>query len=160
MNKKAEVYKKFLEENKINWGDVFEVPKADEVPEESFMHPVVFRSAIGIQGQNLPTMLVIDDSIYVIINNTMFIIECKFQQVAGSVDEKLQTCDFKKKQYQKLLYRANIEVEYIYLLSNWFRDPRYQDVLDYIVSVNCHYYFEYIPLAKLGLPVPLNSGGY
>ena len=29
MNKKAEVYKKFLEENKINWGDVFEVPKAD-----------------------------------------------------------------------------------------------------------------------------------
>ena len=44
MNKKAEVYKKFLEENKINWGDVFEVPKADEVPEESFMHPVVYRS--------------------------------------------------------------------------------------------------------------------
>lgn len=67
MNKKAEVYKKFLEENKINWGDVFEVPKADEVSEESFMHPVVFRSAIGIQGQNLPTMLVIDDSIYVML---------------------------------------------------------------------------------------------
>ena len=33
MNKKAEVYQKFLEENKINWSDVFEVPKADEVPE-------------------------------------------------------------------------------------------------------------------------------
>ena len=58
MNKKAEVYQKFLEENKINWSDVFEVPKADEVPEESFMHPVVFRSAIGIQGQNLPTIYV------------------------------------------------------------------------------------------------------
>lgn len=41
--------------------------KADEVPEEGFMHPVVFRSAIGIQGQNLPTMLVIDDSIYVML---------------------------------------------------------------------------------------------
>ena len=67
MNKKAEVYQKFLEENKINWSDVFEVPKADEVPEEYFMHPVVFRSAIGIQGQNLPTMLVIDDSIYVML---------------------------------------------------------------------------------------------
>ena len=36
-----------------------------------------------------------DDSIFVIIANTLFIIECKFQQVAGSVDEKLQTCDFK-----------------------------------------------------------------
>ena len=29
-----------------------------------------------------------DDSIYVIINNTLYIIECKHQQVAGSVDEK------------------------------------------------------------------------
>ncbi len=35
-----------------------------------------------------------DDSIYVIINNTLYIIECKHQQVAGAVDEKLQTCDF------------------------------------------------------------------
>ncbi len=95
-----------------------------------------------------------DDSIYVIINNTLFIIECKFQQVAGSVDEKLQTCDFKKKQYQKLMAQANIEVEYMYLLSEWFRDPKYKDVLDYIISVRCQYYFEYIPLAKLGLPVP------
>lgn len=95
-----------------------------------------------------------DDSIFVIINNTMYIIECKFQQVGGSVDEKLQTCDFKKKQYQKLLAPANIDVEYIYLLSDWFRDPRYKDVLDYIISVRCSYYFEYIPLTKLGLPVP------
>ncbi|HRP68386.1 MAG TPA: hypothetical protein PLY93_02525 [Turneriella sp.] len=38
-----------------------------------------------------------DDSIFVIIANTLFIIECKFQRVAGSVDEKLQTCDFKRK---------------------------------------------------------------
>ena len=95
-----------------------------------------------------------DDSIYVIRNNTLFIIECKFQQVAGSVDEKLQTCDFKKKQYQKLLFRANIEVEYIYLLGEWFKHPSYKDVLDYIISVGCHFYFEYIPLEKLGLPIP------
>ncbi len=95
-----------------------------------------------------------DDSIFVIIANTLFIIECKFQQVAGSVDEKLQTCDFKRKQYQKLLAPANIEVEYIYLLSDWFRKPEYKDVLDYIHSVHCYYFFEYIPLIKLGLPVP------
>jgi hypothetical protein len=95
-----------------------------------------------------------DDSIYVIVNNTMFIIECKFQQSAGSVDEKLQTCDFKKRQYQKLLSQLNMEVEYIYLLSDWFKKPEYKDVLDYIISVRCSYYFEYIPLQKLGLPVP------
>ena len=95
-----------------------------------------------------------DDSIFVIVADTLFVIECKFQQVAGSVDEKLQTCDFKRKQYQKLLSKANIEAEYIYLLSDWFRKPEYKDVLDYIHSVHCYYFFEFIPLIKLGLPLP------
>lgn len=114
-----------------------------------------FLRELGIEWEKIISKrLFPDDSIYVIINNTLFIIECKFQQVEGSVDEKLQTCDFKKKQYQKLMSRANIEVEYIYLLCNWFKDPRYKDVLDYIISVRCQYYFEYIPLTKLGLPVP------
>jgi hypothetical protein len=100
-----------------------------------------------------------DDCIFVLMKNTLFIIECKFQQVEGSVDEKLQTCDFKKKQYQKLLSQANIDVEYVYLLSDWFRNAKYQDVLYYIHSVHCHYYFEYIPLTKLGLPVPQKDRG-
>jgi len=116
---------KFLKELKIDWREV-------------------------ISKKLLP-----DDSIYVIIKNTLYIIECKFQIVAGSVDEKLQTCDFKKKQYQKLFSRANIEVEYIYLLSDWFKKTGYKDVLDYIISVRCSYYFNYIPLEKLGLPMPL-----
>lgn len=95
-----------------------------------------------------------DDSIFVLLNNTLFIIECKHQQVAGSVDEKLQTCDFKKKQYKKLMAPANIDVQYVYLLDDWFRNERYKDVLDYIQSVGCDYYFEYIPLQRLGLPIP------
>lgn len=95
-----------------------------------------------------------DEALYVIVNNTLFVIEVKFQKVAGSVDEKLQTCDFKRKQYAKLLAPLNIEVEYIYILSDWFRNPVYKDVLDYIISVGCQYYFSYLPLQKLGLPVP------
>lgn len=102
----------------------------------------------------LSKKLLPDDSIYVVCNNTFFIIECKFQKVAGSVDEKLQTCDFKKKQYKKLLAQLNMEVEYIYLLSDWFRQKQYKDVLDYINNVGCSYYFNYIPLTKFGLPVP------
>jgi len=93
-----------------------------------------------------------DDSIHVVIKNTVYIIECKYQKVGGSVDEKLQTCDFKRKQYQKLFSRANIEVGYMYLLCDWFKKPEYKDVLDYVISVRCHYYFNYIPLEKLGLP--------
>lgn len=104
--------------------------------------------------QLISSKLLPDNCIYVIVNNTFFIIEVKNQNVAGSVDEKLQTCDFKRKQYKKLLSQLNIEVEYIYILSKWFKNPKYKDVLDYIISVNCQYYFDYIPLQKLGLPVP------
>ncbi len=102
----------------------------------------------------LSKKLLPDEAIYVVANNTLFIIEIKFQRVAGSVDEKLQTCDFKRKQYAKLMAPLNIEVEYIYILSDWFRQPAYKDVLDYIISVGCQYYFKYLPLQKLGLPIP------
>lgn len=104
--------------------------------------------------KHLSKKLLPDNALYVIVNNTMFIIEVKHQETGGSVDEKLQTCDFKRKQYIKLLSELNYEVEYVYILDNWFKDPKYKDVLDYIISVNCKYYFNYIPLSKLGLPVP------
>lgn len=100
-----------------------------------------------------------DDAIFVMANNTLFIIEVKFQNVAGSTDEKLQTCDFKIKQYRKLLSQLNVEVQYIYVLNKWFKKPEYKDVLDYIISINgCSYYFEYLPLQKLGLPIPKIQG--
>jgi hypothetical protein len=109
----------------------------------------------GIDYRNhLSKKLLSDDAIYVIVNNTMFIIELKFQNIAGSVDEKLQTCDFEKKQYRKLLAPLNFEVEYIYILNDWFRKPEYKDVLDYVISVGCQFYFHYLTLQKLGLPVP------
>lgn len=118
-----------------------------------------FLKKLGIDWRKIISkQLLPDNSIYVIVNNTLFIIECKAQHVKGSVDEKLQTCDFKKKQYQKLMAPANIDVEYIYILNDWFRQYQYKDVLDYIISVGCQYYFEYIPLYKLGLPMPKNNG--
>lgn len=114
-----------------------------------------FLEEYGIEWNKIiKSKILPDDCIFVIVENKLFIIECKFQQTPGSVDEKLQTCDFKKKQYQKLLAKANIDVEYVYLLSEWFKKEKYQDVLDYIHSVGCYYYFEYISLNKLGLPVP------
>lgn len=93
-----------------------------------------------------------DDALLVIVRETLFIIEVKYQQVAGSVDEKLQTCDFKRKQYLKLVSTLGLKVEYVYVLNDWFKHPSYRDVLDYIHSVNCHYRFESLPLAWLGLP--------
>ena len=92
------------------------------------------------------------DALLVIIRETLFIIEVKYQQVAGSVDEKLQTCDFKRKQYLKLVQPLGIKVEYVYVLNDWFKHPSYKDVLAYINSVNCHYKFNELPLSWLGLP--------
>ena len=100
----------------------------------------------------LSKKLLPDDALLVIIRETLFIIEVKYQQVEGSVDEKLQTCDFKRKQYLKLVSSLDLKVEYVYVLNDWFKNPKYKDVLDYIHSVNCHYKFNELPLAWLGMP--------
>ena len=55
---------------------------------------------------------------------------------------------------RKLFSELNYEIEYLYILCDWYKRPKYKDVLDYIISVGCQYYFNYIPLHKLGLPVP------
>ncbi|HOJ31253.1 MAG TPA: hypothetical protein PK165_03765 [bacterium] len=114
---------KFLSENNINWQKL-------------------------ISKKLLP-----DDALLVIVRETLFIIEVKYQQVPGSVDEKLQTCDFKRKQYLKLVTPLGLKVEYVYVLNDWFKKPQYKDVLEYINSVNCHYKFNKLPLSWLGLPV-------
>jgi hypothetical protein len=100
----------------------------------------------------LSKRLLPDNGLFVIVRNTLFIIEIKFQQVAGSVDEKLQTCDFKRKQYSKLVHPLGWRVEYVYVLNDWFKKPEYKDTLEYIHSMNCHYLFNEIPLSWLGLP--------
>lgn len=100
----------------------------------------------------LSKKLLPDDAMLVIVRETLFIIEVKYQQVAGSVDEKLQTCDFKRKQYLKLVTPLGLKVEYVYVLNDWFKKPEYKDVLDYIHGVNCYYKFNELPLAWLGLP--------
>jgi hypothetical protein len=95
----------------------------------------------------LSKRLLPDDAIYVIKDNTV--------HIAGSVDEKLQTCDFKKKHYQKLFSRINYSVEYLYILEKaWFGDPKYRDTLDYIIDMGCKWYFNYLPLQEINLPVP------
>ncbi|CAG0994699.1 hypothetical protein PLCT2_02679 [Planctomycetaceae bacterium] len=53
----------------------------------------------------------------------------------------------------KVVAELGIKVEYVYVLGEWFRQPKYKDVLDYINNVCCHYRFGSIPLDWLGLPV-------
>ena len=59
MNLKATKFTNFINERNTN---AFQIQEID-----GDMHPVVYRSAMEVGGQNLPTMLVIDDSIYVML---------------------------------------------------------------------------------------------
>ena len=58
-----------------------------------------------------------------------------------------------KKQYQKLLRDTDYDVEYLYVCNDWFEQPCYDDVYDYIHSVGCHIFFNEIPLDFLELPL-------
>ena len=84
-------------------------------------------------------------------NKTVYIIEKKYQECPGSVDEKLPNCDFKKKEYKKLFNPLKIKVEFIYVLNDWFEHERYRDVKEYILESDCAYYFNVIPFEVLGL---------
>lgn len=81
----------------------------------------------------------------------VYIIEKKFQENKGSVDEKLQTCAFKKKQYSKLLTGTGYTVVFIFLLCDFYRDEKYRDVLSYVEDSGCAYYFNVLPLEAIGL---------
>ena len=57
MNIKAEVFNKYLEEKEIKAFQVEEI--ADDA-----QHTVVYRSHIEVEGQQLPTLVLLDDSVF------------------------------------------------------------------------------------------------
>lgn len=103
-------------------------------------------------SKRISKKLLPDETLLVLKSNTLFIIEMKFQKTPGSVDEKLQTCDFKIQQYRKILKGSGIKVKYLYILNDWFKKPEYKDTLNYIKSVDCDYYFNELKFSVLGLP--------
>ncbi len=93
-----------------------------------------------------------DEAFVNLENRTVYIIEKKFQQCSGSVDEKLSTFPFKKREYEHLLTPINFDIVYIYLFSSdWFDNAKYKDYFDYMDEQNCPYFFDTLPLEALGL---------
>lgn len=60
MNKKAQIFQEYLQEKNITCFQVQEVPN-DE------LNTVIFRSSIEVEGQQLPTLVITDSSIYTMI---------------------------------------------------------------------------------------------
>ena len=117
--RQSEIYKKFLVPNGVNWREV-------------------------ISGELRP-----DNAFINYKNKTAYIIEVKYQERAGSVDEKLQTCYFKKRQYTKLFSKVGYTVEYIYVCNEWYKKHKYEDVHEYIKDCGCQLFINEIPLSVL-----------
>ena len=81
----------------------------------------------------LSRKLLPDEAYYNPTTKEFSIYEKKYQQTEGSADEKPQTCGFKIWEYKKLSRAIGAEkTTYTYLLSSWFAQDKYHDMLDYI----------------------------
>ena len=106
----------------------------------------------GVNWKEIISKRYLPDSVFInTSNNTAYVIEKKYQEASGSVDEKLQTCDFKKNIYENLLNGITDRVHYYYLLNDWFTKPEYKDVFDYIDKVGCKKFINFIPFEEFGL---------
>ena len=91
--------------------------------------------------QFLSRKLLPDEAYFNPETKELAIYEKKFQQTQGSADEKPQTCGFKISQFRKIGAAIGAQkVTYTYILNDWFAQPMYKDMLDYIKSVDgCDY---------------------
>lgn len=80
-----------------------------------------------------------DECILNVSECILYILEKKFQQGSGSVDEKIQTALFKKWFYKEQYPKYTII--YIYVLSDWFKQKKYRPEMRYLHNNNIHVLF-------------------
>ena len=107
--------------------------------------------APGSARKLLSKLLRPDEAFLNLANNTVYVVEKKFQERAGSVDEKPQSVRFKQRQYQKLVSDSGLSIDYFFLFNCLWAQPEYRDMLEFVVDEGSSYFFNDIPLAALGL---------
>lgn len=100
-----------------------------------------------------------------------YVIECKYQDQPGSVDEKLQTFVYKRSILNYLLFISNRDetIDYLYVLNKSYfgaiipeslklnkdkytnSDFQFRDVFKFIRENGSDYFFDEVPLHKLGI---------
>ena len=92
-----------------------------------------------------------DTAIFSEKTNTLTIIEKKQQSGAGSVAEKLQTCDYKMMYYSTLCEPIGVKVDLIWQLGSYFVDQKenLRSVFEYMLLKGSRYYFLDIPIKDL-----------
>ena len=92
MNKKATVFQTFLDEHKITCF------RAEETQDK--LHTTVFRSHTEACGQNLPTAVIIDDTIYTIIRVQL----ARGVGNRGNTARLEQFCNMRNRSYKSFKY--------------------------------------------------------
>lgn len=103
-----------------------------------------YLSKKGIDYKILLSKKLLPDEAYIDeTNSCLKVYEKKFQQTPGSADEKPQTCAFKIFQFKKIAAALGLKnTTYTYIFNDWFKNPKYADMLEYIKSVEgCDYFF-------------------
>jgi hypothetical protein len=75
-----------------------------------------------------------------VLGGNVNIFEIKYQAGSGSVDEKIQTGPYKKREYEILL-SPTFGVNYIFLLNDWFNQNGYRNVIQYNIENGCQCFF-------------------
>lgn len=82
---------------------------------------------------------------------TIIVVEKKWQNGSGSVDEKIPGFDYKNWEYQRIVAPLGFKVKYCYLLCDWFQRPEYQDMHTYLKREKCDYFFGEVPMSYFGV---------
>lgn len=86
-------------------------------------------------------------------DKTLYIIEKKYQKGNGSVDEKLQTFQFKIYEFEKFTPILNDvdKIKYYYLTNDFYHTEKYKDLREYIKLNGSDIFENVIEFEKLGL---------
>ena len=84
-------------------------------------------------------------------NNTIYIIEVKFQYKPGSVDENPQAYIFRQRYFNDLLKSTGMEVKLIYVFSDWFKQNKYNYLRKNMDIDGVKYYYNELPPSAVGL---------
>ena len=89
-----------------------------------------------------------DIAIYSERKRSLTIIEIKQMTSAGSVAEKLQTCDYKRYYYESLSRPLSINIAISWVLGEYFKvkENQLQSVYEYMLRKGSKYHFGYLPV--------------
>jgi hypothetical protein len=123
-------------DNKIIFGkgknDFYEEYKIDDIIYLRMVKNGLKQYLKLVRNQLCEKYLLPDECFICQATKTIFILEKKFQQCSGSVDEKIQTAIFKYEYYMEQY--PTYTIKYAYVLSDWFKKKCYRPEMRFLAK--------------------------